>query len=140
MMNESILLAIAGVAAALFVLEAVALILLWRRQKRLKQEYQILRSQLQRGSDDVAGLCAAAIAVDKRLSENESHLNRMLETLKASAEPRPEALFPVEEEPQGGYSLAIEKIHRGASLDELVKSCGLTRDEAVLLMRLHGRQ
>ncbi|MBS4049867.1 MAG: hypothetical protein KGZ69_01520, partial [Methylomonas sp.] len=78
-MNETVLLAIAGVVSALFALTAVALVLLWRRQKKLTQEYRFLRSQLQRSSDDVAGLCAAAIAVDKRLSESESHLNRMLE-------------------------------------------------------------
>lgn len=138
-MNEFVLLAAAGVVLALFMLVAGALILLWRRQKKLKQENHLLQSQLQRISDDVAGLCAAAIAVDNRLSEGESHLNRILDAVNA-----PQPLhndFPVaeDEEPNGGYSLAIEKIHRGASLDELVKSCGLTRDEAVLLMRLHGQ-
>lgn len=130
--------ALAGVVLALFVL-AVALILLWRQQKRLKQEYQFLRSQLQRSNDDVAGLCAAAIAVDKRLSESESHLNHMLDTVNTPQPQHNELVIAEEEELQGGYSLAIEKIHRGASLDELVKSCGLTRDEAVLLMRLHGQ-
>jgi hypothetical protein len=39
-----------------------------------------------------------------------------------------------------GYAFAIEKIQRGVNIDELVKSCGLTRDEAVLLMRLHGKK
>jgi len=138
-MNETVLLAIAGVVSALFALTAVALVLLWRRQKKLTQEYRFLRSQLQRSSDDVAGLCAAAIAVDKRLSESESHLNRMLEVVNAPQLQREALAAAVEEEPQGGYALAIEKIRRGAGLDELVKSCGLTRDEAVLLMRLHGR-
>lgn len=138
-MNEPILLVLAGIVLVLFVLVTVALILLWRQQKRLKQEYQFLRSQLQRSNDDVAGLCAAAIAVDKRLSESESHLNQMLDAVNAPQPEYNELVIAKEEDPQGGYSLAIEKIHRGASLDELVKSCGLTRDEAVLLMRLHGQ-
>ncbi|AEG02406.1 DUF2802 domain-containing protein [Methylomonas methanica] len=137
-MNELVLLALAGVVLVLLVL-AAALFSLWRQQKRLKQEYQLLRSQLQRSSDDVAGLCAAAIAVDKRLSESETHLNQMLDAVNAPEPEYNELVVAKEEDPQGGYSLAIEKIHRGASLDELVKSCGLTRDEAVLLMRLHGQ-
>lgn len=137
-MNELVLLALAGIVLILLVL-AAALFSLWRQQKRLKQEYQLLRSQLQRGSDDVAGLCAAAIAVDKRLSESESHLQQMLDAINAPQPRREEPVIVEDDDPQGGYSLAIEKIHRGASLDELVKSCGLTRDEAVLLMRLHGQ-
>lgn len=137
-MNESALLAIAGVGLGLYVLMAMGLISVWRQQKRLTQECQLLRKQLQRGSDDVAGLCAAAIAVDKRLSENESHLHHMLDSLNAPQPRQDEFVIAEEEVHQGGYALAIEKIHLGASLDELVKSCGLTRDEAVLLMRLHG--
>lgn len=137
-MNELVLLALAGIVLILLVL-ASALFSLWRQQKRLKQEYQLLRSQLQRGSDDVAGLCAAAIAVDKRLSESESHLQQMFDAINAPQPRREEPVIVEDDDLQGGYSLAIEKIHRGASLDELVKSCGLTRDEAVLLMRLHGQ-
>lgn len=138
-MNEPIFLVLAGIVLALFVLVVAALVLLWRQQKRLKQECQFLRSQLQRSSDDVAGLCAAAIAVDKRLSESESHLSQMLDAINAPESLQNE-LGVAEEDPQGGYASAIEKIHLGASLDELVKSCGLTRDEAVLLMRLHGQR
>ncbi|MCQ8104980.1 DUF2802 domain-containing protein [Methylomonas sp. SURF-2] len=137
-MNESVIWAIAGLALVLFALMAVGLISVWRQQKRLAQEYQLLHKQLQRSSDDVAGLCAAAIAVDKRLSENESHLYRMLDSL-SSPQPMPDEFEVAEEEvSEGGYAAAIEKIRLGASLDELVKNCGLTRDEAVLLMRLHG--
>lgn len=138
-MNEPIFLVLAGIVLALFVLVAAALVLLWRQQKRLKQECQFLRSQLQRSIDDVAGLCAAAIAVDKRLSESESHLSQMLDAINAPESLQNE-LGVTEEDPQGGYASAIEKIHLGASLDELVKTCGLTRDEAVLLMRLHGQR
>ncbi len=135
------LIGVVGFAAALLF---VIFIKLSRQLKRLQQDYQSLRSQIQRSSDDVAGLCSAAIAVDKRLSANESQLSQLL---TVGNMPQPSFLRPEEHlgheksetEPQG-YAFAIEKIQRGVNIDELVKSCGLTRDEAVLLMRLHGKK
>lgn len=134
-MDESFLLAIAGSEAVLFLLIAIVLVRLWRGQIKLKQDVLALTAQLERSSDDVAGLCSAAVAVDKRLATNESRLSDMLETISA---PHMSSQPSYDEEPQG-YELAIEKIRRGANVEELVKSCGLTRDEAVLLVRLHGR-
>lgn len=145
-MNDSLLLIIVGVAAAsVFVLMAGGLIWLWREQKRLKQDFQVLSTQLQRSNDDVAGLCSAAVAVDKRLAANELHLSNVLNNIYIKPQPTSQPLYEevvqdeeVQDQDQG-YELAIEKIRRGANVEELVKSCGLTRDEAVLLVRLHGR-
>ena len=136
------LIGLIGFAASLLI---VSQIKLWRQLKRVQQDYQSLRSQIQRSSDDVAGLCSAAIAVDKRLSANEGQLSQLL--LTATQVPSQLASFKQEnhvtyeaneQEPQS-YALAIEKIQRGVNIDELIKSCGLTRDEAVLLVRLHGK-
>lgn len=144
-MNESMVGIIAGSVSVLLIAMAVVMAKLWREQKKLKQDCQALRAQIQRGSDDVAGLCSAAIAVDKRLSANESRLRQFLDDINASQpkeQPRRDEVFDAEdreEDARQGYAHAIEKIRGGTSLDELVKSCGLTRDEAVLLMRLHGR-
>jgi len=38
-----------------------------------------------------------------------------------------------------GYEPAIRLAQQGASLDEIIASCGLVRHEAELLMRLHGK-
>ena len=96
---------------------------------------------MERSSGDVAGLCSAAVAVDNRLASNELRLDGLLENIAQMQEPSPPAIIeePNEEQPQG-YESAIEKIRRGASVDDLVKTCGLTRDEAVLLFRLHGKR
>lgn len=143
-MSDTLILALIGVIGFAASLLIVSQIKLWRQLKRLQQDYQSLRSQIQRSSDDVAGLCSAAIAVDKRLSVNESQLSQLLNVKKM-----PQQLFSQQEEQpvyaekqdeSQGYALAIEKIQRGVNIDELVKSCGLTRDEAVLLMRLHGKK
>ena len=140
-MDESLLMAIAGGEIIFFVAIAIVLVRLWLEQKKLKQELQSLSAQLERSSGDVAGLCSAAVAVDNRLASNELRLDGLLENIAQIQEPSPPAIIeePNEEQPQG-YESAIEKIRRGASVDDLVKTCGLTRDEAVLLFRLHGKR
>lgn len=143
-MNETLILALIGAIGLAAALLFVSQIKLWRQLKKLQQDCQSLRSQSQRSSDDVAGLCSAAIAVDKRLSANESQLSQLVNAGYTPQQTLPQQEEHVvyeanDEEPQG-YALAIEKIQRGVNIDELVKSCGLTRDEAVLLMRLHGKK
>lgn len=135
--GQEVLIIVAAASAALLVLVAVLLWLL-RDHKKLKNSYHLLAAQIQRNSDDVAGLCSAAVAVDQRMTMNEVRLDGLFELVSTSQLPQ-QAEEQHEEEPRAqGYDQAIEKIRRGANVDELVKSCGLTRDEALLLMRLHG--
>lgn len=142
-MDEWLWWAIAGISVVLLVSIAIVLAWLWRQQQKHKLELRELAAQLQRSSDDLAGLCSAAVAVDQRLAVNESRLNKVLENLSVPpAQPEPLHQDVVaEEEPQAqGYQLAIEKIRQGANVEDLMKSCGLTRDEAMLLVRLHGKR
>lgn len=131
---------LAGLVLGLLLFAALG-IKLWREVKKLQQDTAFLRSQLQRINDDVAGLCSAAVSVDKRLSTSEMDVSRILDYFQnakpVNLEQSREMVEPEIESSQG-YNFAIEKIRNGTSLDDLVKSCGLTRDEAVLLMRLHG--
>lgn len=140
-MNDIVLLSVAAMGVSLLFM-AFMLVRLWREQKKLKQELQVTMAQLHRNSDDVAGLCSAAVAVDRRLAFNESRIGDMLAGVsqpQATESSVHEDDGQPEDEPAQGYQLAIEKIRRGASIEDLVKTCGLTRDEAVLLMRLHGK-
>lgn len=143
-MNETLILALIGAIGLAVALLFVSQIKLWRQVKRLQQDCQSLRSQSQRSSDDVAGLCSAAIVVDKRLSASESQISQLINAGYTSQHSLPQqeedVVYEANDEEQQGYALAIEKIQRGVNIDELVKSCGLTRDEAVLLMRLHGKK
>ncbi len=131
------LLIIVGGAVALLML-AAGLIGLMRQCRQLKLQLQLLEKKIQRSGDDVAGLCSAAVAVDQRLAASEARLYQLMDNINQSAPPQAAAVEPDEPAEAQGYALAIEKIQRGASVDELVKSCALTRDEAMLLMRLHG--
>lgn len=133
-MSDYLSMAVAGTV----VLVAVVLIWLLRQQHKLKQDYRLLAEQLQRNNEDVAGLCSAAVAVDQHLAANEARLEGLIDSINAYRAPKPVSVASsIEDQPQG-YDDAIQKIRRGAGVDELVKDCGLTRDEAVLLIRLHG--
>ncbi|MDX1498770.1 MAG: DUF2802 domain-containing protein [Woeseiaceae bacterium] len=57
---------------------------------------------------------------------------RTLETRPAVAETRPTPKLPIEN--------AVRMAQHGASIDDLVKSCGLNIGEAQLMRKLHGRK
>ncbi|ANE54189.1 MULTISPECIES: DUF2802 domain-containing protein [Methylomonas] len=118
----------------------VVLLRLVGSKKRLERELKVLEERLQRSNEDLAGLCSAAVAVDRRLAANDNRLNTIADRVNRpiqAAAPQP---HPVQDDPvpAQGYEDVIQKIRRGADIDELVRDCGLTRDEALLLMRLHG--
>lgn len=141
MMNDMVLIAFA-VVGALLLLMAIVLVRLWREQKKLKQALEAITVQIHRTSEDVSGLCSAAVSVDRRLAANESRLSAIQEDAarpQSAAPPVYTDNLATEDEPEQGYQLAIEKIRRGASVEDLMKVCGLTRDEAMLLVRLHGK-
>ncbi len=141
-MNESLLLIIVGLSALITLLTGLVLIWLLREHKKLKHSQQQWVNLIQRTSDDVAGLCAAAIAVDARIAVNEEQIDALRYALESavstSGSQSGDLIEEPHEAPSQGYATAIEKIRYGASIEELVKGLGLTRDEAVLLTRLHG--
>ncbi|OQW70978.1 MAG: hypothetical protein BVN35_17425 [Proteobacteria bacterium ST_bin11] len=132
-MSEYFLLVLAGVV--LFVL--VILVRLMRQQQALKQQIQVLDTRVQRSNEDLAALCSAAVAVDRRLAASDSRLNSIVDQVNTQRQV-PTSVRPSEPTPATGYEDVIQKIRNGVGIEELVRDCGLTRDEAVLLMRLHG--
>ena len=143
-MMETYLPIVLTVMASLIFVLGWGFVWLWREYKKLKQDHQQLIKQIQRANDDLAGLCSAAIAVDSRMAATENRVEDLVDHLitnqaTLSQPDHDETLEELDEAPQG-YGAAIEKIRQGANLDELVKACALTRDEALLLMRLHGKE
>lgn len=115
-----------------------------KKQRKLQLDLAELLRLLDRSQTDVAGLCSAAVAVDKRLALLESELGNLIGVVSMRDSEVTKANEPMDEIDEAGaaeqgYRLAIERIHDGADAEELVKHCGLTRDEAMLLLRLHGR-
>jgi Protein of unknown function (DUF2802) len=75
----------------------------------------------------------------RSLHETVTVMNARLESLSERAESEPRSP-PVAAAvgAQRGYDLATRLAKNGASPEELVASCGVTRHEAELLSRLHG--
>ncbi len=114
----------------------VVLFWLVRMQLRLKHDYQVLNDIVHGNSNDIAGLCSAALTVDSRIATVDSRIavtDGQIDDLAAK-------IAEVEQNDQSShpYSGDIRKVRSGASVNELMKNSGLSHDEAALLIRLHG--
>jgi len=115
----------------------VVLLVLVRAYSKLRQEYQALTNTLNASNNDIAGLCSAALTVNSRITSSEELLSELSAALaeiqhNSAADPLPS------ESSETSYSAVIQKVRSGASVNELMHNCGLSRDEAALLIRLHG--
>lgn len=119
-----------GVTAGSLLL-AVALVVCHRRIRSLRQEMEALSRRLAGQSDDVAGLCSAALNVERRLAQDEKRLGELFDWMAGQK---------TEERLHSPYHAAIDLIRRGGDVEQLVAQCGISRDEAALLLRLHGGQ
>ena len=99
----------------------------------LKRDYQRLNERVSRISNDLAGLCSAALVVDRRIDISGEQLKQLNDKLTERAEDRTN-----EQPPDHPYRSVIQKVRSGASVNELMQSAGLSHDEAALLIRLHG--
>lgn len=114
------------------VLIAITGVLVWLilAYKKLRQDYINLSACVERNNRDIAGLCSAAVSVDNRLSDNNAQLNGVVEKV---------ADFELHEQQSSQpYHSAIQRVRDGADAEELIQQCALSREEAVLLVRLHG--
>lgn len=107
---------------------AVAL-LAWASARR----WRILAARYETGlvelRQDVRGLCAGAVGVDERIARIEQTGRRLKE--------RQEQL-ELRDSGERLYSQAIRMVHKGSSPDELVSVCGLSPNEAELIMMMHS--
>ncbi len=105
---------------------------LWQRQRRLEATCQQLAETQQRLLKDISGLCAAAVRMDERWLEQ----FRRLEEITALAEQWRQH----ESAAEPSYQQAIECIKQGIEMEDLSQACGITREEASLLLRLYGEE
>ncbi|MGJ0517087.1 MAG: DUF2802 domain-containing protein [Methylomicrobium sp.] len=117
------------VLAHVMVTIVVMLIWLARTHLKLKDEVQVLKNIIEKTDQNIAGLNAFEVAADNRLEI----VDEQLQALSAKV-----STFQQNEQSVNPYNVIIQQIRYGASVEELMRDCGLCRDEAVLLMRLHG--
>ncbi len=127
-MNEILLIAVA------IIVIIILGILFWllHENKKLKQRFNILSSFVERNNKDIAGLCLAAVSVDGKLSASNEQIKGIVDKVTdfEKHEPLSSGNQP--------YYEAIQQVKRGAKVEDLIRQCGLSRDEADLLIRLHG--
>jgi len=134
-MNNSLIAALI-VEGVMIVIMLGMLFWLVRAQLKLKQDYQVLNDIVHGNSNDIAGLCSAALTIDSRIATVDSRIavtDGQIDDLAAK-------IAEVEQNDQSShpYSGDIRKVRSGASVNELMQNSGLSHDEAALLIRLHG--
>jgi len=102
--------------------------------RKLKQKVQNLRETIETLKLDVAGLCSAAVSVDKQLANSNEQLMDVVEKVIDFEKNEHQS------QSDSSYHSAIQKIQNGANAEELIKQCGINREEAALLIRLHGNK
>lgn len=114
-------------------LSIIVLVLIWLTVEhlKLKREFRILAEHVNNHNRDIAGLCSAAVTVDSRLTGADDLLKNLAEKLSD---------YEHKEEADQPYHNVIQRVRQGADVAELIQKFGLSRDEAVLLIRLHGDQ
>jgi len=113
--------------AILFLL--IALLLLGFSHHKLKVEHKLMMEQMASLNRDLAGLCAAAVRVDTRLAESNIQVNSLVERIDN---------YGSDDIVSSAYQSVIEKVQEGISEQDIIKECGLSREEAALLIKLHG--
>jgi hypothetical protein len=109
---------------------AAGLFLLARAHRKLARDHATLAEGVARQSQDLMGLCAAAVQADRRVFGQEELLRECLARLENLS------LREAREQP---YSTAIDKVKSGASPEALVAEFGLSLSEANLLASLYGQ-
>ncbi|MDF1584545.1 MAG: DUF2802 domain-containing protein [Methyloprofundus sp.] len=112
-----------------FSLLALGLLWLALEQQKLKRMNQVLAEQIDSMSKDITGLCSAAVTVDSRIAISTQQMADLLDKLGDYEHKESEA---------SPYHSVIQRVRSGASAQELIKDCGLSREEAALLIKVHG--
>ena len=105
--------------------------LLYRRALLSRQELAetLRQSQLrvQQVEQELGALCKASLGAGDHVVRLERQVQRIMER-QNTMEMHASSARP--------YTQASELVHKGANIDELVESCGLTRGEAELLVMM----
>jgi hypothetical protein len=124
-----LLLAVFGIINLILTVVVIRLVILCRQ---LSRGLSSLEEKVGRNSKDIAGLCSAAVRVDDSIQQQAHYINEIAGKISE-----------LEQLEAGGYVSSpyqnvISRIHQGATVEQLVKDCGISQEEATLLIRLHG--
>lgn len=108
-----------------------------KRQRMLQQEQSLSMQVLQR---DLRALANAAVGVGGRVLEIERQQRKRPTVVAVQQEQeQPQASAPIEfyNSSSQPYEQAIRMVQTGASVDDIVNVCGLSKSEAELVSMMH---
>jgi len=126
-MTTALLVTLTTVAVLGVILQSLVLLHVWRNHQELAEKFRDSGHRLQQVEQELSALCSASVGAGDHVVKLEHQVHRIIERqdmleLRAGSE-RP-------------YSQASQLVNKGADIDELVDTCGLTRGEAELLVMM----
>ena len=115
---------VAGIAA----IACIASIAMYRAVRRYRCHLDSQKLQIENLRNDVRALCAGAVGLGERVSRIDERSRRIHE--------RQEQL-EMRDPGDRSYAQAIRMVQNGATVDEIIKVCEISRGEADLLMMMH---
>ncbi|WP_341706105.1 DUF2802 domain-containing protein [Halopseudomonas sp.] len=132
-MNEPWLLLVLGGVVGVLLAALVALVMLFAQVRRLPVRQQQLEAQLQARMDQLARDLATFQQGSIRMGEELTALRQLLKRLEDKQ------LKLEQADPQSmPYNQAARLVGMGASIEDLTQSCGLSKAEAELFVKLHA--
>lgn len=125
---QQIDLTLAGVAMMTLLLSVICM-LLARRLNDSDRRLADMHGLLEQAQSDVGALCIGAVGVARRINRIEGKLRIQNER---------QDMLETHEPSHQVYSQAVRMAKKGADLDELVSTCGLSRGEAELIVMMNN--
>jgi len=119
------------VLAGLIVVLLIGMFMLMRAYLGLRRDYATLTAQFARQQNDLIGLSAAAVQMDRRVLDQERRLREYDEKM---------ASLSSQDTGYQSYRSAIERLKDGVAPQELVSQLGLSLSEANLLAHLYAER
>ena len=126
MINE-ILLLLTTVALLGVSIQCIALLRVKRSYKDMTDILQDAQQRVKQMEQELGALCSASVGAGDHVVKLEQKVRRIIER---------QNLLELRSSNDRPYSQASQLVHRGADIEELVNTCGLTRGEAELLVMM----
>lgn len=109
----------------------IAVVFVQRKAARLERSLAEQTERTTKLQDEIRALLSGATGLTEHLAKAQAQLKRLSQ--------RQDQLDMRDPQTQA-YDYAITIARRGASREELMRRCGLVRDEAELLVRMYGME
>lgn len=128
-MNELVVNTLLLITGSATVVLSLLVFHLWRVSFQLREDFRSLAGAVSAFGSDIAGLCQAGVCQDGRISTHSRQLQELVDKIE---------VISYQDQSGQSFHAAISAARKGADVQSLIERYGLTRDEAELLIRLHG--